>query len=183
MAVMIEAISVVIRTSTLKAKYPGGVWEYMSNVPNGSLCIDKYLTRVGFMVPSDVATYIQGLEETAGLTFIVNDAAQDIVVVDQNEGFTTYCDWAVTEFVDYQGVKLRVCRDIDDHGDEIGFPYDWSLENSLYTTELFLRDEEAQNRLVYLRNQGASEVYFDKVTGKEVYIGRTKSDWGFDRES
>ena len=39
MAVMIEAISVVIRTSTLKAKYPGGVWEYMSNVPNGSLCI------------------------------------------------------------------------------------------------------------------------------------------------
>jgi len=182
MAVMVEAISVVVRLSALKAKYPGGIVEYMHNVPNATFCADKHLTRVGFMANNDVANYVQGLE-AFGFTFTVNDAAQDIVVVDQNEGFTTYCDWAVTELVDYQGVKLRVCRDIEDQSDQIEFPSDWTPAKSLYSEDLFIPEEEINSRLVYLRNQDEMEVYWDKVTGKEVYLGRAKSDWGFDRES
>src|SRR5262249_59375789 len=46
---------------TLERKYPGGLEAYEGNCPNKSFCADDYLTRVGFMHPTDVAEFIDRL--------------------------------------------------------------------------------------------------------------------------
>lgn len=44
------------------------------------------------MVPDDVGLFISRLEQI-GLVPFVDDAAFDVVVMDQMTGPTTYCDW------------------------------------------------------------------------------------------
>jgi hypothetical protein len=53
MAVLIEAISVVIRADTLLKKFPGGWGAFKLIVPNQTLCADNEIVRVGFMAPQD----------------------------------------------------------------------------------------------------------------------------------
>ena len=54
MAVLIEAISVVVRADELLKKFPGGWDAFKSIVPNQTLCADNEIVRVGFMSPQDV---------------------------------------------------------------------------------------------------------------------------------
>ena len=62
MAVLVEAISVVIRLETLAEKYTGGVDQYAQDCPNGTFCMDGNIVRVGFMSPDDVNAFIGNLE-------------------------------------------------------------------------------------------------------------------------
>lgn len=78
MAVLLEAISVVVRKETLAAKFPGGVAGYRANAPNRTYCEDDFLTRVGFMHPDGVSRFIAALA-TQGL-----DPALEIAVVDMD---------------------------------------------------------------------------------------------------
>jgi hypothetical protein len=43
-------------------------------------------------------------------------------------------------------------------------------------TTQFMTAEEARNRLVYLRTQNGVDVFRDKETGKELYVGRVAAD-------
>ena len=63
MAVLIEAISVVIRAEVLHQRYPGGWVAFAGAVPNQTLCADSELARIGFVVPSDVEAYVTSLRE------------------------------------------------------------------------------------------------------------------------
>ena len=58
MAVLVEAISVVVRRDAIGARYPGGWRGFLSIVPNSTLCADDDLVRVGFMAPPDVEAFI-----------------------------------------------------------------------------------------------------------------------------
>jgi hypothetical protein len=49
MAVLIEGLSVVVRCASIEAKHPGGHTAFACEVPNGTLCADGELARVGFM--------------------------------------------------------------------------------------------------------------------------------------
>ncbi len=63
MAVLIEAISVVIKRIAIGEKFPDG-WEvFVSDVPNKTLCADGKLARVAFMDPVDAESYIMDLEQ------------------------------------------------------------------------------------------------------------------------
>jgi len=62
MAVLIEAISVVIRCETIAEKYPDGVDQYIQDCPNGTLCMDDDIVQVGFMFSDDVNAFIGNLE-------------------------------------------------------------------------------------------------------------------------
>ncbi len=53
MAVLVEALSIVVKLSSIELKYEGGWEAFKDAVPNTTLCWDDELTRVGFMVPSD----------------------------------------------------------------------------------------------------------------------------------
>lgn len=102
-AVVCDALSVVIAVTTLEAKYPGGLSGYRAAVPNSTYCCDETLTRVGFMHPNDVGFWIGHLEDH-GLTFVrdATDGGQqavDMAVIDQMSGPTCTTPWVTTEFV------------------------------------------------------------------------------------
>ena len=76
MAVLCEALSVVIRRRSLMQYFRGGALAFMHTVPNDTLCTDGELIRVGFMTPSDVRDYIQVLEFN-GLQAHLGERTQD----------------------------------------------------------------------------------------------------------
>ena len=48
MAVLVEAISVIVRRDAINRSYDGGWAGFLSHVPNNTLCADHELARVGF---------------------------------------------------------------------------------------------------------------------------------------
>ena len=68
MAVLCEALSVVIRTGSVKEKFDGGFSGFLDKIPNKTYCSDGELERIGFLSPTEIGEFIAVLE-TSGLTF------------------------------------------------------------------------------------------------------------------
>ena len=86
MAVLVEAISVIVRRDAIESKYLGGWDAFEKDSPNATLCADEHLARVGFMTPVDVESFIKYLV-SYGLVFLDSGKAKDIVVADQQSRF------------------------------------------------------------------------------------------------
>lgn len=188
MAVLVEALSVVIRRDSLEVKFLGGIKGFQKIVPNQTFCADDELVRVGFMTPQDVGEFIELLEK-AGLEFIQNDKAIDIAVVDQMKGPTTKVDWL--EFarlsINELGDKVSACWFFDSprlveglhmlkKNMSLATPVGWSFEESLAANHTYIKDEEIASRLKFIRHDGGTSVYWDEVKKEEVYIARNIGD-------
>jgi hypothetical protein len=92
MAVLVEGISAVVRRRAIGTKISGGWDRFRSLVPNATLCFDEDLARVGFMDPRSVSEFIRRLE-SEGLIFLDGEQPVDLVVLDQQRGLTTPCEW------------------------------------------------------------------------------------------
>lgn len=169
MAVLIEAISVVTRLSTLGYKFPGGVCEYQANCPNATYCADEHLARIGFMHPDDVGAFVEWLER---FSFILlgEEGFADLAVVDQLFGPTTRCDW-LGYAKDPRGFSFAWLRGAAPG--EVAAPPGWRVESSLSSNFNFVPNGRASNKMKYLRTEKGMDVFMDGVTGKEVYVGRT----------
>ncbi len=174
MAVLIEAISVVIRADVLTEKIPGGWDEFKRLVPNKTLCADNEIVRVGFMVPQDVEAFVDRLE-TMGLKYLRNGKAVDIAVVDQVRGPTAKCEWLEfgrVNIVDSE-TEVSTCRLVGSKSSEVVTPPGWIFEKSLSSTFGFVPTDQVGTELKFLRHENGLDVYLNSITGKEVYIGRT----------
>lgn len=171
MPVLTEGISVVVPVATIEAKYPGGLSAYAANCSNNTFCADETLTRVGFMTPSDAKSFVELLENHG---FIVHDGEKfvDLAVVDQREGPTDSCSW-LRWGRNAQGVAAAWLGETPPKG--LATPAGWEYEGSLSEKSGFVRTEEIPTRLQLLRTEGNVDVYLDAQTGKEVFVGRTKS--------
>jgi hypothetical protein len=172
MSVLIEGVSVVILNSTIDKKYKGGLSKYKQDIPNGTLCTDGHIVRVGFMAPPDVGHFVMNLEKH-GFIFKQNEKCVDIVVIDQIEGFTVPCDWLVFQrtpdgvaFCSLKGIEIG----------KIAVPNGWKLENSLSKKFTKVDNNNVIGRLQYLRTDGKVDVFLDKQTNKEVYMGRSSRE-------
>jgi hypothetical protein len=174
MAVLIEAISVVVRADTILNKFPGG-WDGFKNiVPNTTLCADNEIARVGFMTPQDVESFVKKLQSN-GLEFLRDSEAVDIAVADQMRGLTSKCSWLEFGYVNMGGTGSRVaaCRLAGSQVMEVVTPPGWEFEGSLSSTFGFVPSEHAEKGMKFLRHENGIDVYFNPLTGKEVYVGRT----------
>ena len=99
MSVLVEGISIIIKVEAIITKYPGGWKSFKDNPPNKTLCDDTELARLGFMSPDDVGNYIKELEDF-DFQHILGNKAIDLVVADQQRGFTSNCEWAEFGFID-----------------------------------------------------------------------------------
>jgi serine/threonine protein kinase len=165
MAILVEAFSVIVQVSTITDKYPGGMTAYRSNCPNRSFCMDEHLTRVGFMSPADVQTYV-GQLELLKLVFIRDGAAIDVVVVDQNNGPTSACDW-----VDFTHTNdgIACCWLKGSDPSEIAAPPEWKpgrVSHSADVPSSALQARGHKDRL---------DLFRDPRTGREQYVGRAYS--------
>jgi tetratricopeptide (TPR) repeat protein len=165
MAVLIEAYSVVVRNTTLAAKYPGGVERYRLDCPNRTFCADEFLCQIGFMTQGDADFFVAQLA-AKGLTPYRKDAAEDVAMVTSVDGPLRPCSWlelgrcgqAVIAWL--AGTKQG----------ELRAPAWWNPERSLQHVSA-----EELKRLEFVRREHNVDVYRDNTTGQELYMGRTES--------
>ena len=174
MAVLIEALSVVIRANSLLKAFDNDWEAFVAIVPNQTLCADTEIVRVGFMTPDDVESFIKKLEKN-GLVFLTDDQSVDIAVVDQLRGVTNDCNWLEFSHVNLSEQKHRVaaCRVVNSEVQEIITPDGWDYNNSLSSSYGSVPTEHAGKGLKYLRHENGLDVYLNPITGEEVYVGRT----------
>ena len=171
MAVLVEAISVVIRLETLAEKYPGGVDQYAEDCHNGTFCMDKDIARVGFMSPEDVDVFIDNLE-LLGLTCVTNGEYEEIAVLAQFRGLILPCEWLeVLEVKIFEGnQKIMVCQIKDTDFSGVFCPRGWNYETSLSKKVVMVKSEDTDKRMKFLRHEDGVDFYLDKHTGQEVFI-------------
>jgi len=174
MAVLIEAISLIILREIIDEKYPGGWDAFVDNAPNQTLCADENIARLGFMSPNDLDSFIKGLEEI-GFQPFVDGQSSEAAVIDQIRGFMAPCDWLDVGRVEIDGGKHEVtaCKLKGCLSNCIILPDGWEYDKSLSKEYIFIPSEHLGKSLQYLRHESGIDVYYNELTGKEVHIGRT----------
>jgi hypothetical protein len=140
MAVLIEAISVVVRADALIRNFPSGWDGFKSHVPNQTLCADNEIVRVGFMSPQDVESFIKLLTRS-GLTYLQDGQAVNVAVADQLHGLAAPCSWLEFGHVNLGGnpkQRVAACRLTGSRYLQVVTPPDWKFEGSLSHTYGFV---------------------------------------------
>ena len=180
MAVLAEAISVVIRCDRLLAVFDNDWNAFKAIVPNETLCADNELVRIGFMLPADVEGFVDTIRGR-GLTYLVDGVAKDLVVVDQLRGPLARCDWIEFGHISLDGdanKKVAACRLKGSSQTVVIMPDRWTFEQSLSASFGFVPNEHIDKSLRFLRHEGGLDVYENELTGREVFIGRTGQKTG-----
>jgi hypothetical protein len=177
MAVLVEALSVVVRRDAIAVRYAGGWDAFGDDVPNGTLCADDDLARVGFMSPPDAQAFIAELE-TEGLRFLVDGVATDLAVVDQQHGPLNPCRWLAFGRVPVGADTAAACWLADGPGPtaSLATPEGWTFEGSLSQHFGFVPADHVDERLHLLRRDAGQDVYLDLRTGNEIFIARTSDE-------
>ncbi len=178
MAVLIEGISIIIKRKSIEEKYTGGWDSFINCIPNKTFCADDELVRIGFMVPDDVKKYINSLEEN-NLEYLKNGLAVDLNVVDQLHDSTMKCNWIEIGFINFDNdlnKKIKCCRLKHSKLNQLLTPDGWQYEGSLSNQFGFIPNGEVHKSLKFLRNENGCDVYFNILSGKEVYVGRSVND-------
>lgn len=179
MAVLIEGISVVIRSEAIASIYEGGEAAFNTTIPNGTYCTDGELARVGFMSPDDVRAFVERLEQK-GLRYAdTTGSAVNIVVVDQQTGFRADCTWARFLRVEVDNDpthRVAICQLIPTRVQGLAVPANWSYANSLSARYRFVPTENLNQELEFVRHENGVDVYRDRRTGQELYVGRPQGD-------
>jgi len=195
MPVLCEAISVIVRCSSIEKYFKGGKENFIALIPNQTSCSDGELYRIGFMNPFDVKKYIDVLESN-GLQFqkhtglslkrFKNRKTNDIVVVDQFQGPTTDCDWIefgqfnvgdddvlVSTCWLFEGTRFGLGPQISEKQlQNFAVPNGWDPSHA---NEIeFKSGSDDIGHLTFLRHENGLDVYFDKEKGTEVYTTETE---------
>lgn len=172
MAVLIEAISVIVRVQAVHNRYAGGWQVFVRNICNQTFCSDNELARIGSMTPDDCKTAVDSLEH-CGLIFLKEGRSRDLVVADQLRGFTVACDWANFTQVEFRPRQTVSAAELKGSITRKVFcPDGWKYEGSLSQQFGFVPSGAEHKSLKFLRREQHIDVYVNLVTGKEVYIGR-----------
>lgn len=174
MAVLVEAISVVVRADRLLEAY-GGNWDsFVRDVPNATLCADGKVARIGFMSPDDTRAFVELLERK-GLKYLREGKAVDLVVVDQMRGPLVVCEWIECGHVLLGGDKntrVAACRLQGDAETRLITPEGWTFDLSLSRSFGFAPSGEADRSLEFLRHEDGMDVYRSALTNEDVFVGR-----------
>lgn len=143
MAVLAEAISVIIRKQAIDDRIEGGMARFMSELPNRTYCEDDHLCRLGFLSPAETAVFNERLQQL-GLRFADPEGqALDFAVVDQQHGPTLPTPWLIFGKLpcDAEGHMVSACWHDSDHEvttDEptlsagtLALPAGWRYDTSL----------------------------------------------------
>jgi len=170
MSVLVEAFSVVLKHETVANRFCGGMKRFAALVPNTTFCTDQELVRVGFMSPDDVGKFIE-LLGTHGIRYVVDGVAQDVIVIDQQQGPLVPCNWINAFYFDIEDDPDRrvvACMLADGKERRLSVPHGWQHPGQFG----IVRTENSDEDLEFLRHENGLDVFFNRRTGKEVYVGR-----------
>src|SRR5262249_40196127 len=120
--------------------------------------------RVGFMARDDADGFVDLLAEK-GLTPYQKGAAKDVALLSQENGPLVSCDWLK---LGRRGEVVVAWLAGAAPGD-LHAPPGWSANRSLRQ----MSPEEMKQGLEFVRSDDRVDVYRDKTTGQEYYVGRT----------
>ena len=175
MAVLVEAISVIVRNDSVRRFFEGGWEAFVQTIPNRSFCADDAIARVGFMAPADVEAYVSVLE-AGGLVFRRDGQAVDFAVVDQLHGPTVATPWLEYSKIVVDDMVVSACWLAGEDFSELAVPDGWNFSNSLSRAPGFVPSAEVDERMTILRREGGVDVYRDEQSGKEVFVGRPRME-------
>lgn len=93
MAVVIEAITIVVRRDAVRRAFRGNEAAFEALAPNRSGRKDSHLHAVGFMDHRDAAAFVTRALEPRGLAWARGEEAIDLTLVDQFTGLQHYTPW------------------------------------------------------------------------------------------
>ena len=174
MAVLIEAITVVIRREAIDSKYPGGLTAFKQQAPylasRDTLVDDGELIGISFMTPADVRCFC---EDMARVGFSPPEEPVDLVVVDQYAGPTVPCEWIEGRAIVFEeGGEVTAARLVGGKVTTLFVPEGWTYADSLTAHHEYVPLGDIGERIAIVRVEGALEVWRDKATGDERYIER-----------
>lgn len=175
MAVLIEGVSVIVRTGPIVQEYPNGWDGFVMDCPNGSLCADGELVRLGFMDPRDAKQFVATLTQK-GLAYRADGKAVDLVIADQQRGLSVPSKWAKLKRVSAPGHEsgsVMACYLAGSDNQTLMTPDGWAYEDSLSARFGQTETDSTSERLEFLRHEDGADVYRDKETGDEVFVERT----------
>ena len=176
MSVLVEAHSIIVRCDAIHGRYSGGWEKFVADVPNGTLCSDGEIARVGFMSPADAKAYINYLEH-CGLRVGKNGAAADLAAVFQRSGLKVPCDWLEFDRMELDtrcsAASVAYCRLQGGVCRQLTTPVRWKYEGSLSQTFGIFPISSANTGMEFLRHKNGVDVYYDSLSEKEVFVGRT----------
>jgi Tetratricopeptide repeat len=172
MAILIEAINVVVKLDVLRTRYPGGIAAYEQDCPNRSFCADNHLARVGFLNAEEMEAFVARLDEL-GLCPLLDGCSADIAIVDQVVGPTAPCPWlSWGKHID--GFSLAWLEGTDPG--PVVVPLGWTLADSQRVQADQPHPEAQAEGLEFVRHDEELDVYRDPRTGREVYLSRSATN-------
>jgi hypothetical protein len=189
MAIIVEAISVIIKDSALEREFLNGDTEILDIVPKATYASDSQLHKASFLSAMDVVTFVKLLQKH-GLKFIEDGEFVDIAVVDMIEGLTAKCPWldfsrgkyfeGMSQFIrsnedfsivwynesPYYGIPC------DQNGRvNIDTPLNWTPDNARdgFT---FVPIDKMDSQLINVGKEDRIEKYWYAGSGDILYTGR-----------
>jgi hypothetical protein len=132
MAVLVEALCVIVRRSTIDEKYPGGWEKFEADHQASTFCADDKIIRLSFTSPLDMRIFIRELEKL-GFAYLKDGKSTDIAIVDQSRGLMSPCDWLEYGHVTIGDgrTKVAACRLAGCPEKSIVLPLGWVYKQSL----------------------------------------------------
>jgi hypothetical protein len=128
------------------------------------------------MSPADAKAYVNYLER-CGLSSDEKGTAADIAAAFQLSGLKAPCDWL--EFgrtglnTPSSSASVAFCRLQGSACRELTTPPRWKYEGSLSQTFGIFPCAAANTGVEFLRHENGVDVYYDSLSEKEVFVGRT----------
>jgi hypothetical protein len=135
MAVLVEALSVVVRRTVIEGRYPGGLKAYRAVFPR-TFCMDDHLTRVGFLQQRDVQLFCERelskarLASSTGHRLAFDVVSGSVAIVEQRQG--PWGDPHDSPWLEYRedGQGVCACWLAGTEPGPLAAPDGWSPESS-----------------------------------------------------
>lgn len=176
MSLVIEALYIVVRVSTVNQRLAGGIDAFRGLCPNRTFVTDGELAGCGFMNFDDAERFANKLVR-AGFDSQAEHPDAEIVLVDMKDGPSSPSDWCHFEQIPYPGrpgLTLATVRLKDGAVVEPKAYEGWDRESNLnlsYQTSPTPSLEE----LEFVETRNGVDTYRHKVTGKLYYASRAGS--------
>ena len=161
MAVLCEAISIVVPVAALQEHYPGGLGAYAKASPNRTFCADGSVARIGFLAPDDAR---QWLDMLAGHGLPAEGADPQVAVVDQAKGLLAPSTWLST----ISDGSTRIAWRTGEDPQQTFVPDGWSRQAHAALTRLTPEDIDGLSMVA----DGPVRTYRDPATGRTLQQGR-----------
>lgn len=170
MAILIEALSLVIRVQAIDSKFQGGWDAFVGRFGGPYLCTDGELARLSATSGAE-AMDLAAMLEGYGLVF--RDGAgvhQDMIIVEQLRGPAADCDWLEWGSVIKHGFPLSVARMAGSFENEVATPPNWAFDFSPSDLHRRVEKHDLPKDARYVGHNQGLHIYAEPNSPRRLYV-------------